>query len=494
MGSTSLPSSNKLYFLTADGEYYERDLTSKTWKKGSSRDEWSGVTNAPEDFSRVSSAYVAETSSGSGEYNLVVMDGHNAGSEYGKYYLNKVGTGWMQSGFLDAKTNWGPGTEAPATNDIIASFMLGGMTWFLTDPGKYYKFNSATSSWTSGSLDSKWTGKANAPQSFYMITSAFLSTDSNGDERLVVLDSSKYYMFINYADSSKADAWVASGSLSEFFGNPEGVLSFSVVPEKKEEFTNFHEKCWLIDGSCEPVVFSGEVYCGHDSNCNCSGENYCGRHDAGDVVKFWNNGCENDAIELECYIKYPSHYGDAILTKINGHSMTLQEGITGDYLSKISSPSASLTSFLVGSHHDSDEIFVSVDGVQSSLQDAVNLCGNVKSSYSLDIVFGHSANEILVNIDGERKMLQSAINDGDFCGNSVRPSFYYEKCWKVNGVCVSSLTNATTEYCGHKDSCNCSSENYCKSDYVNGDLAKYWNHGCSEAPTIIECYSKRLQI
>ena len=88
--------------------------------------------------------------------------------------------------------------------------------------------------------------------------------------------------------------------------------------------------------------------------------------------------------------------------------------------------------FPKGSTHNTNEIFVSVDGVESTLHDALELrryiktgygtrkiaqplCGSKDSHYLKKVKLGHTADEVLIKIKGVEKTLQKAINDGDFC-------------------------------------------------------------------------------
>lgn len=69
----------------------------------------------------------------------------------------------------------------------------------------------------------------------------------------------------------------------------------------------------------------------------------------------------------------------------------------------------------INSGHSLSEIFVSVDGDEMTLKQALdnnNLCGTIESHYTSFINFGHSADEIEVS-DGVS--LQDAINSGEFC-------------------------------------------------------------------------------
>lgn len=115
------------------------------------------------------------------------------------------------------------------------------------------------------------------------------------------------------------------------------------------------------------------------------------------------------------------HGGGSILVKINSYFMTLQEAISGEYLVDNGAvPFFNLTTQIFGNSHDFDNIYVSVDGVESSLNDAIEgsgLCGASVSLYGLEIIFGHSGNDINITIGGVDKSLQDAINDGDFCSD-----------------------------------------------------------------------------
>jgi hypothetical protein len=110
---------------------------------------------------------------------------------------------------------------------------------------------------------------------------------------------------------------------------------------------------------------------------------------------------------------------DSTLVNLNSYTMTLQEAVSHDLLRE-DSPSAtySYTTSLSGASHNSNEIYISVDGVDMTLQEGIDnraLCGSIDSSYSSEIIFGHRGEEIFINIDGSIMSLQNVINDGEFC-------------------------------------------------------------------------------
>jgi len=116
-------------------------------------------------------------------------------------------------------------------------------------------------------------------------------------------------------------------------------------------------------------------------------------------------------------IPNPGHGGDKVLVTIDGLPMGLQEAI--DYGFLVDDSPNPTYSYTTSGDHIADEIYVSVDGDEKTLQDAIltTLCGGVSSLYTSDISFGHNSNKILVYIGGGEKSLQEAIDEGDFCNN-----------------------------------------------------------------------------
>ena len=112
----------------------------------------------------------------------------------------------------------------------------------------------------------------------------------------------------------------------------------------------------------------------------------------------------------------PGHGADKILISVDGYTMTLQEAIDNDFLvDNGPSPTKSYTSQVLTGH--SENIFVSVSGNEKTIGQAISssLCGSGSDTYNSAITLGHNANEIWVSIDGSEMTLQSAINRGEFC-------------------------------------------------------------------------------
>ena len=175
-------------------------------------------------------------------------------------------------------------------------------------------------------------------------------------------------------------------------------------------------------------------------------------------------------------IPNPGHGGDKVLVTINGFTMTLQEAIDYGFLvDGASSPEQDYTTEISGSFHTSEEIWVSIDGDEKTLQQAIltTLCGSVSSSYTLDISLGHSANEILVSVDSEEMSLQDAIDEGMFCSACV--SHDYFACYKDNVWWYDSCGNREDK----KQNCNEYSGEKCSDNLC---VIIIYGYGCDDCP------------
>lgn len=110
------------------------------------------------------------------------------------------------------------------------------------------------------------------------------------------------------------------------------------------------------------------------------------------------------------------HDSDLVLVFLGGYSMPLQVAVDNGFFLGVSPTQSYEMDSLV--YHNSDEIFVSVDGIEETLQEAIDgagLCGSFFSEYLSSISKGHSGNEISIEIEGDEMTLQEAINEGEFC-------------------------------------------------------------------------------
>ncbi|RLE36955.1 hypothetical protein DRJ17_07545 [Candidatus Woesearchaeota archaeon] len=110
------------------------------------------------------------------------------------------------------------------------------------------------------------------------------------------------------------------------------------------------------------------------------------------------------------------HPDNTIKILVDGSEKTLQEAIDENLLN--GNHAYSLPSSVLGGEHSADRIWVSVDGVENNLINALSLtglCGNATTtSYSGPRDKSkayHYANEIEVAIDGESMSLQEAIDN-----------------------------------------------------------------------------------
>lgn len=100
----------------------------------------------------------------------------------------------------------------------------------------------------------------------------------------------------------------------------------------------------------------------------------------------------------------------------NGFMANLNESSSNGFLFSGGAPSLDYsTSLLDNFGHDSSQVWVSVDGVESTLEDALNgagLCGNSSVPYASGLSAGHFADEI--DYPGYSDF-QAAIDSGEFC-------------------------------------------------------------------------------
>ena len=106
-----------------------------------------------------------------------------------------------------------------------------------------------------------------------------------------------------------------------------------------------------------------------------------------------------------------------VSVSVSGFNGTLQQAI-GNGLLKGSSNSVNNILPVLDPGHDFDDVWVSVNGNEQTLRQALassgGLCGisNPKISYLNKSIKGHYATEVEINVNGEIKSLQDAINDG----------------------------------------------------------------------------------
>ena len=167
--------------------------------------------------------------------------------------------------------------------------------------------------------------------------------------------------------------------------------------------------------------------------------------------------------------------------------MTLQEAIDQGFLVEgAPGPTESYTLEIPNPGHSADEIYVSVDGVEMTLQDAIDsigLSGSFSSSYIGSINPGHFASEILVSVSGVEMTLQDAIDSGAF---SCVPDCIGKECGDdgCGGSCGTCGANA---YCSAGIcACNagwedCNNDNICECDLSSNE--------CSGGSCVVSCIS-----
>jgi hypothetical protein len=169
------------------------------------------------------------------------------------------------------------------------------------------------------------------------------------------------------------------------------------------------------------------------------------------------------------------HPADDFLIEIDGFTMTLQEAITNNLF--IDGATADDTISISGINHAADEIWISVDGTEDTLQNTLPginaICGTTTSAYSstpTPSVY-HFANEIEVTIDSSTISFQDAIDSGEFC---CIPDCSCATNFCVGSTCIDS--NCGTSCPGQQVPETCANLNY--------ECGSWGDDGCG---TTLEC-------
>ena len=117
-------------------------------------------------------------------------------------------------------------------------------------------------------------------------------------------------------------------------------------------------------------------------------------------------------------IPSPGHGADSVWISVDEIESTLQEAINNDLLLYLPISNATYTQEIPSPGHGADSVWISVDGIESTLQEAIltgTLCGMSTHDYINNVYNHHVANEILISIDGVEMNLQEAIDSSKFC-------------------------------------------------------------------------------
>jgi len=113
------------------------------------------------------------------------------------------------------------------------------------------------------------------------------------------------------------------------------------------------------------------------------------------------------------------HYEDKIWISIDGNEMTLQQAINAGLLIDLPRTIQAYSQQIPNPGHGADKIQVSVDGVERTLQNSIGiengLCGSSSNPYTENINFGHYASDIGITVEENEMTLQQAIDSGKFC-------------------------------------------------------------------------------
>lgn len=115
----------------------------------------------------------------------------------------------------------------------------------------------------------------------------------------------------------------------------------------------------------------------------------------------------------------PGHAGYWIQINVGGSEMSLQDAIYSGSLKNLPTSTSIIDPNIRG--HSADTTWVSVDGSEKTLQQALSipsgLCGSSSNPYSGNLNGGHLASEVKIEIStsGPEMTFQDAIDSGQFC-------------------------------------------------------------------------------
>ncbi len=139
------------------------------------------------------------------------------------------------------------------------------------------------------------------------------------------------------------------------------------------------------------------------------------------------------------------HDVSKVLITVDSYTMTLEEAVTNNIF--VEGATSSGTTVIPNPGHDFDEIWISIDGDEKTLQDALsisnNICGSFETTSYLStpssLVY-HFANEIEIS---SGTSLQDAIDDGDFCCVLETCASLGYNCGTANDGCEGTLSCGT---------------------------------------------------
>ncbi|MBI2671897.1 hypothetical protein HYX16_03105 [Candidatus Woesearchaeota archaeon] len=172
----------------------------------------------------------------------------------------------------------------------------------------------------------------------------------------------------------------------------------------------------------------------------------------------------------------PGHGADQIWISVNGIEKTLQEAIVSEDLEKQITIRSNLPYIRkpVNIAHGGDEVIISVNGIEKTLQEAVDDSDFIKEiitkstlPYRKIIKFGSGANNVLLAINGQEKSLQQVIDDGAFFALTKKLTLD-----KANSDLLNScLSSCTQQY------------NNCASGNANNLWCAWYGWGCADCNT-----------
>jgi len=147
------------------------------------------------------------------------------------------------------------------------------------------------------------------------------------------------------------------------------------------------------------------------------------------------------------------HSANDVLVSVGDFEGSLQQAIDGGHFIGLPKSTQSYTTEIPDPGHTADKIWVSVDGTETTLQEAIStigLCGSSSHSYTGSINPGHFASEIEVT-GGNR--FQELIDSGEFCcvPETSCPTSLGCECGTCDDGCGGTLNCGT---CGSGYTCS----------------------------------------
>ncbi|MCW8966741.1 MAG: hypothetical protein OQK82_08675, partial [Candidatus Pacearchaeota archaeon] len=161
-------------------------------------------------------------------------------------------------------------------------------------------------------------------------------------------------------------------------------------------------------------------------------------------------------------ISNPGHSADEIIIEIKGYTLTLQEAVDNYFIQNSElQPIKNNTNISPVSHHGKDiNIYLNeIVNLQDAIDNSLDFCKNNIPSFNWNqLFFGHNSDKIEITINGTQTTLQEAINTGKLC-----PPYTYDWSelgdWTACSVTCGGGTQTQTIICERSDGTQVEEEN-----------------------------------